>query len=252
MMSRIALFLIILTLPGSGRSQDTPVGQPDSSASQHMEVESLWEVSIRPYFFLSGISGSVTSEPLTIPINSTFGELLDNIKFGGFVSVIVEKGLWGAFVDVQYINLKGEATGQLGSTLALENIIVEGDITFRPLGSRTLRFLAGVRFYNVDQTLTLGNQPPITATTLVADPVIGAMGIWTIGRTWEFQLRGDIGGFGVSSEFTSQLSVIFIWDASDLVRIPFGYRVLLYQIKTGDVWMNTTMGGLVLGVDFAL
>jgi hypothetical protein len=63
-------------------------------------------------------------------------------------------------------------------------------------------------------------------------------------------MRGDIGGFGVGSEFTYQLLTLFRWEISRSLSLPFGYRILGYQIRDENVWMNTRMGGLLLGVDF--
>jgi hypothetical protein len=211
--------------------------------------DSAWRSSIRPYLYLSGLSGSVTVAPLTVPINSSFSELLDNLQIGGFVAFTAEKDRWGLYTDFQYIRLKGEGTSALGATLTLENLIFEGDVTFRPAGAPTLRFLGGLRAYSIDQTLTIGSLLPIEVNTTVFDPIVGAMGEWSLSETWDFEMRVDIGGFGVGSEFTYQLLALFCADLSRTVRIPFGYRVLGYQIQDGDVWMNTQMTGLVLGVD---
>ena len=208
---------------------------------------------IRPYFWLSGVSGSVTSTPLTFPINSSFGDLLDNVKVGAFAAVTMEKVRWGVYGDFQYISLVGEGTGASGATLELRNIIGEVDGFLRiPAGSGSLKFVGGVRVYSVDETLTPNNQQPIESNTTVADPILGAVGEWSTGKRWHFEMRGDLGGFGVGSEFTNQLSVIFLWQINDRLRLPFGYRMLGYQIKDGGVEMDTRMTGLVLGLDIGL
>lgn len=208
---------------------------------------------IRPYFWLSGVSGSVTAAPLTFPINSSFGDLLDNVEIGAFAAVTVEKERWGLYGDFQYISLVGEGTGATGATLELQNVIWEVDGFLRvPVGSGSLKFVGGVRVYSVDETLTPTNQQPIESNTTVADPILGAVGEWSIGKRWYFEMRGDLGGFGVGSEFTNQLSVVFQWQINDKLRLPFGYRVLGYQIKDGGVEMDTRMTGLVVGLDIGL
>jgi hypothetical protein len=129
-------------------------------------------------------------------------------------------------------------------------VIAEADVTLRPGQAPTLKFLAGGRVYSIVQTLSIGGEPLPNATTTVIDPIIGAKGEWTLGDRWDFEMRGDIGGFGLSSEFTYQLFASARWDISHTLSLPFGYRILGYQIKTGDVWMDTRMGGLVLGLEF--
>ena len=208
-----------------------------------------WSFSLRPYFFLSGLSGSVTVESVTFPVNSSFGDLLKNVELGGFISFTAEKGRWGINADFQYINLYGESSEALDSSLDLKNTIGEVDLVFRPASAPTLRFLAGVRVYSISQTVILLGRELPEASTTVADPVLGAYGSWMLSDGWDFELRGDLGGFGVSSEFTYQMMALFKWGLSDSVSLPFGYRVLGYQIRQDDIRMNTRMGGLVLGVD---
>jgi hypothetical protein len=238
----LLLLSVVATTPL--HAQDTAAVRTDSVA-----VVPGWTTTLRPYLFLAGISGSVTAGPSTIPINSSFGEIVDNLQPSFFTAVAFEKGIWGAYADFQYISLQGEGTGMLGTTVGLKNIIGEADVTLRPSRGSTLRLLAGARGYQVDQTATIGDSLVIHGETFVIDPIIGAMGTWDLGERWQFEMRGDIGGFGISSEFTSQLSIIAMYDLSKTVSIPFGYRILNYRIKDDDVWMDTSMGGLVLGVD---
>ena len=212
-----------------------------------------FDTHIRPYFWLSSVSGSATSAPLTFPINSSFSDLLDNVEIGAFAAVTVEKERWGLYGDFQYISLVGEGTGASGATLELQNVIGEVDAFLRiPAGSGSLKFLGGLRIYSVDETLTPSGQQPIESNTTVYDPILGAVGEWSMGKRWNFEMRADLGGFGVGSEFTNQLSVVFQWQINDKLRLPFGYRVLSYQIQDGNVQMDTRMTGLVFGLDIGL
>ena len=220
-------------------SPAAPVEAPDSPK---------WNFNLRPYFFLSGISGSVTVPP-TFPMNSRFGDLLKHVKLGAFINFTAQKGQWGASGDFQYINLYGEGSGLLDVSLDLKNVIGEVDVFYEPDTAATLRFLAGVRAYSVKQTITIEGVELPAASTVVVDPILGAYGTWRLSEGWDFELRGDIGGFGVSSEFTYQMMVLFHWDITESLAIPFGYRVLGYQIKKDDILMDTRMAGMVLGLD---
>lgn len=240
---------LVLLAAGLAGAQDDDIEAPPTSLPANSTLSPEWSYSIRPYFFLSGLSGSVTVESVTFPVNSSFGDLLKNVELGAFINFSAEKGRWGVSADFQYINLYGESSGALDNSLDLKNTIGEVDLVFRPAGAPTLRFLAGVRVYSISQTVTLlGHEIPEASSTVV-DPVLGAHGSWMLSDRWGFELRGDIGGFGVSSEFTYQMMALFKWGISDTVSLPFGYRVLGYQIRQDDVRMNTRMGGLVLGVD---
>jgi hypothetical protein len=41
----------------------------------------------------------------------------------------------------------------------------------------------------------------------------------------------------------------FEWRISGKVGLPFGYRVLAYQIRQDAVWLDTRLRGLFLGLD---
>ena len=220
-----------------------------SSSSAESQKSAPWHFSLRPYIFLSGLTGSVTAGKITIPINSGFRKLLDNLRVGGFLSFTADKGQWGLYADIEYISLVGAGSGSLDAKLQLDNVIAEADVTYRPGNAPTLKFLAGVRSYSIDQTLIVREEAEYSTNTTVVDPILGAQGAWTMGNRWDFEMRGDIGGFGISSEFTYQLLLVFNWDISHTLSIPFGYRLLGYQIKSGDVWMNTRMSGMVFGLD---
>jgi hypothetical protein len=226
---------------------------PESSPPDSTEVvkaSSQWRFSIRPYVFLSGLNGSVTVDPLTFPINSSFSDLLDNLRFGGFLAFSAEKGRWGFYTDLAYIDLIGQSSSARDAELELENFIAEADGTVQPGRASILKFLAGVRVYSIVQTLRFRDEPYSEVKTTVVDPIVGAKGEWNISDHWDFELRGDIGGFGVSSEFTYQGYGLVRWNISHTVGLPLGYRILGYSIKTGDIWMNTQMSGLMLGLDF--
>lgn len=199
--------------------------------------------------FLSGLTGSVTAGKVTVPINSSFTVLVDNLRIGGYLSFRADKNKWGIYVDIEYISLVGAGTTRLEAELQLDNLIAEADVAYRPGNAPTLKFLAGVRSYTIDQTLRIQDEPIYNTNTTVVDPILGSQGAWALGDRWAFEMRGDIGGFGIGSEFTYQLLVLFNWNISNTLSIPFGYRLLGYQIKTGGVWMNTRMSGMVLGLD---
>lgn len=227
-------------------------GSQAQPAGNSARDRTTWRMEVRPYFFLAGVSGSVTTPGQTFPINSSFEELLDNLRPSAFVAFTAERGPWGGYADLQYISLVGEATNAAGTSLELRNVIAEVDLTYRPAQASTLQFLAGLRAYSVDQRLAIASQGLVEANTTVVDPIVGAAGVWALTPHWSFEVRGDIGGFGIGSEFTNQLIGLFIWQMSHAVSLPFGYRVLGYQIKTGDVVMNTQMGGLVVGLEIRL
>jgi hypothetical protein len=251
MRKSLLLFLVLIGCGAAGQATAEGISaDADSLVGPAVDVfPEDWIFSLRPYFFLSGLTGSFTVEPLTFPLNSSFSDLLKNVKLGAFVNFTAEKGQWGASGDFQYINLYGKSSGTLDVALDMKNIIGELDVFYRPDRAPSLRFLLGARVYSLEQTVTIeGNEIPAALATVV-DPIIGAYGAWVLSDRWDFELRGDMGGFGVSSEFTYQMMALFHWDISNSIAIPFGYRILGYQIQQDTVFMNIRMSGMLLGLD---
>ena len=247
----IALSSLLLLFSGQAFAQEIGDTKVEHTASPaNTSLSESWKFTVRPYLFFTGVSGSVTVDPITIPINSTFSSLLDNLRLGFFISLSAEKRKWGVYTDFQYSNLFAEGTGRIPSSFELENTLGELDLTFRVPSAPTLRFLAGARIYSIKQTVTVAGEELPEASTTVFDPVIGAQGAWKLSSRWDYEMRGDIGGFGLSSEFTYQLLMLFHWELSQSVSIPFGYRILGYQIKKSSVHFNYRMTGAMLGLEF--
>ena len=245
----ILALVVAAQAAGALAAETVESAAPPTALPENATLSQQWEFTLRPYFFLSGLSGSLTVDRVTVPLNSSFRDLLHNVEVGAFINLRAEKKRWGVNADFQYIKLAATGTGLTDTSLDLENVIGEVDLMYRPAEAPTLRFLAGARLYSATQTVRLiGRDLPSAATTVV-DPIVGAHGRWTLHDRWRFELRGDIGGFGVSSEFTYQMMALFVWGISDTIRVPFGYRVLGVQIRNDDLWMNIRMTGLVVGLD---
>lgn len=244
---------VLMTTASAGAQTASPEAPPLSTQASPPGQASgpePWRFAVRPYLFLSGVTGSVTADPLTFPINSTLSDVVAKLKVGAFAAFTAEKGNWGVYADIQFISLAGEgSSARLDAELTLDNVIAEADLTLRPSAAPTLQFLAGVRVYSIDQVLSVTDEPRLESRTTVYDPILGAAGHWVLGEDFHFQIRSDIGGFGISSEFTYQLLMLLHWNVSETIGLPVGYRVLGNQINTGDIRMDTQMGGFVLGLD---
>ena len=72
------------------------------------------------------------------------------------------------------------------------------------------------------------------------------------GDDWRVVLRGDIGGFGVGSDFMYHLLAGARWQASDAVDLFLGYRLISYDYEEGQnqnyLRFDLTEQGPMLGV----
>jgi hypothetical protein len=212
-----------------------------------------WDFRGVLYLWAVGVSGVVTAGNTSNQINAKFGDILDNLDFAAMFNFQGRKGQWGFVGDFTYADLGGEAPGPQGvgdTDISLTMALVEADATFRPKDLRSLEFVGGVRVLDVHQTIDFPLLPSVRADAILIDPVVGAQGAWPLGKKWWFRLRGDIGGFGISSEFTYQVYGGFRWNFAGDFGLDLAYRILGYQIDQSDVEMDLTLQGLVLGLDY--
>lgn len=71
------LVLLLVLVPIQATAENDP-----TALDENQTLSEDWQYSLRPYFYLSGLSGSISVESVTYPINSSFSTLLDNVKIG--------------------------------------------------------------------------------------------------------------------------------------------------------------------------
>jgi hypothetical protein len=86
------------------------------------------------------------------------------------------------------------------------------------------------------------------------DPIVGARAAWPIGQAWTVIARGDIGGFGVGSDFTWSALAVADWSISENFGLLLGYRALDtdYSKGSGEDRFNFDMlvSGPLLGLRY--
>ena len=65
------------------------------------------------------------------------------------------------------------------------------------------------------------------------DPTLGLQYNRPIGGDWRLNLRGDVGGFSIGSEFMYHFLASARWQASEAVGVFFGYRIISFDYADG-------------------
>jgi hypothetical protein len=85
------------------------------------------------------------------------------------------------------------------------------------------------------------------------DPVIGGRWIWDFADVWGLIAVGDIGGFGVGSDFTWQAMGLVEWQPFRYVSLVGGYRALYQDYEDGSglalFRYKVTLHGPMLGLN---
>jgi opacity protein-like surface antigen len=216
-----------------------------------------WQFSLTPYFWAAGLDGDVGVGGRTASVDVGFNDIADALDMGALLTFEAQKQRWGLLLDAIYLKLStDEATpGPLFSNvdLGVKQTVLEGDIAYRVIEQERggLDVLAGVRYWNLDTELDFGAGllpgVELSQNKDWVDPVVGVRYVTPLTERWSLRLRGDIGGFGVSSDFTWQAFAGVGYDLSDRFSVAFGYRHLDVDFEDDGFTFDVATSGPALG-----
>ena len=254
---------------------DLPVRGPKAVELTAPPVDH-WSFRFVPYAWITALDGSTTVRGRTVDVNASFSDILDKSDsiFALMGYFEARKGNLSLFTDLVYSNLtasKGASrsrrisphvSGSIGASLGAdaETLIAQFGAGYEIAqwrsggGSVTaLELIAGGRYWwqNVDIDLALAGTLNIGGLTISGsraiaasgdvdwvDPFIGARLRHQFAPGHEFTLTGDIGGFGVGSDFSWQLVGAYSWDFSVTQNAVWsaiiGYRALSVDYAQGS------------------
>jgi hypothetical protein len=226
-----------------------------------------WSISVVPYLWLAGVTGSLTSPAAgTIPFDQTFQSLASNLVIGveGVIDLrwrrwhVVSDGSWIEFSGQQVlspatpgplnptINLGLQATEAFGTAgVAYELPLPWSTAVDVYLASRWWQFTTNVSAVGNDGSSRSGG-----SSTVWADAVAGVRLRHAITEHWKVSFGGDVGAGG--SDLTWQLYGSLKYMINRHVGLGIGYRVLGVDYQDGSVLIDMTQRGLIMGIELAM
>jgi len=230
-----------------------------------------WTYRFTPYGWLTSLNGTSAVRGRSVKVDASFVDIVKDSDtlvalMGDFEA---RNGPFALFTDVVWskIGVDGNrvrsrtlapgVTGALATSLSLdiEMAIVEvgGAYEVYRSGPLALDLLGGARYWHQSADLSLAVTAAVSTADLdVAgsrafarsgsvdwlDPMIGARLRYTVAPGHELQLRGDIGGFGVGSDFSWQAIGAYGFELGTYQGITFsgviGYRALYVDYVQGE------------------
>lgn len=220
--------------------------------------DDAWNFSLAPFYLWAvDIEGDAGKGERVAEVSVEFSDIFDNLE--GFLTAHIEaqKGCWGGIFDIAYLDI-GSTAGLPGGGEVKVNVIntmAEIDGFYRI--KRDVHFfdiLAGFRYTDQETDINFRPGPRANATENWWDPLVGGRWIWKFGQQWSLSARGDIGGFGVGSDFTWNAVGLVTWQPWKHVAFGAGYRALDQDYTSGSgpdryKW-DVLMHGPLVGVDF--
>lgn len=218
--------------------------------------DDAWHFDLAPfYLWAANIDGDVGVGPVDQQVDASFGDILDNLDFVLTAHFEARKGRFGMIFNMDYLDLGIEQSAPAGPALNVDfkTTIAEFDGFYRVnRAAHNFDLIAGVRYTKQDTEISLGPVPVGGLDESWWDPVIGARWQWGFAPQWSLSTRGDIGGFGVGTDFTWQLAGIIDWQPWKNVSLLAGYRALDQEYEDGDRLDRYKWDGLMHGPVFGL
>lgn len=223
-----------------------------------------WEVLFTPYLWTSGLEGEVGSRGRSAEVDLSLSDIVKNLDGALMLPIELRKGRWGLFSELILIKLSDQSgtPGPLFGSVEVgaDETLVQLLPFYRiiPQDPVALDVLAGGRLWHIsaelDFTPGVLEGVIVDATERWIDPIIGVRTIAEIGKRWRIHGYGDLGGFGISSDFTWQLLGTIGYQIGGGTVLRFGYRHLDvdFENEENGFIFDTVTGGWILGVSIRL
>lgn len=231
--------------------------------------EGDFRFTLAPYAWLTSFNGTIGVRGAQTTVNASFTDLSQYLNIAAMLHAdMIYKDTFGLLGEINYSQLGDQASGKRVSLDGRMGLFLSDIAAFYRLGTvalgkdgscpTSLDLLAGARIWSLGLNLNtdnvLGGGRTVFKQKSWVDPVIGARAQFSITDKWSFNLRGGVGGFGISSAFT--------WDAMALVGYTFwehgtvllGYRAVGVNHTEGSgknyFKFDTTLNGPILALAF--
>ncbi|HEX7050462.1 MAG TPA: hypothetical protein VF188_09700 [Longimicrobiales bacterium] len=226
-----------------------------------------WDVVVGTYLWASGLDGQVGIGDNVVDVDIGFSDVIDHLDGALFLPIEMRKGRWGAVIELMALRLSGQrgTPGPLfdAAELDVDQTLIEISPRYWLVrrGPLAVDALAGIRLWHLSSTLTLDPGPaaglpdvPLGLGEQWVDPILGARAVADLGGRWLVHGRGDLGGFGVGSDFTWQLIGLLGYRLSSSTTLRAGYRQLDVDFEDEDdgFLYDVGTGGWIIGVTIRL
>lgn len=224
--------------------------EPQARTSSDFVSED-WQFQISPWLWGLSISGETTVRGVSTEVDIGFRDILDRLNFGLFLEAEARRNRLGLYANMMFADL-GTNAGigpfdiEVGSTVFMAGAGLGYRLGPLPVGGDgsanhpvlVIDPFVGFRYTNLDVDLDIAGGPDVSAGQDWVDPVFGARTILQIDRNWRVMVLGDVGGFGVGSDFTWQAAGLVGYSfglfAEDDTTASVGYRALGQDFDTGS------------------
>ena len=205
-----------------------------------------WKWEISAYMLGAGMDGKAGVEPLIADVDASASDIFSNLEFGFMGRARATHGAWSFGTDVIYMGLGG-SSDQPNADVDVDQWAVELNVGYQlaPIFMSLVGAVYNQLSTSVDfQTIGRSRSGKVDWW----DPIIGGILTLPIGEHWNFQFHGNIGGFGVGSDFCWQAELLFNWFVSPRTSLMMGYRAISVDYDDDGFVYDVVTQGPQLGI----
>ena len=209
-----------------------------------------WHYKVTPYLWKVSFDGNTSSGGDGVPIDTDYSFFtLDNLDNVFSISFEANNGRLGILFDGLRARYSDNTSNMLFATqLSVKLGFIEGAVSYMPSNFEHLDFIGGVRYIFLHTQLVFTPGPTTESDHDWVDPLIGARYQNSLAGNWHYQLRGDVGGFGVSSDLVLNLLATIGYKFNNTLGVDLGYRYVNIDFKEDDFIYDVSMQGIVVGL----
>lgn len=218
-----------------------------------------WWFEIAPYLWGIALEAEAEIGSVDAEADADFGDILENLNMALMLHGEAHKGPWTIFGDVFYAGLENE--DDIGPQGGGE-IEIEVDQTILELGGgygfgqKKAKFdvLFGGRalFLSNDVEITgaAGGDASADESMSHFGPLLGGRLRYNFTSRWFTSVRGDASGFGIDDAMTWNATGLVGYRFTELFSLAVGYRYMDIEIEEGNLDLELTYQGPLVGFGF--
>lgn len=228
-----------------------------SSVAQ-ADTDPPWEFKVTPYLWMIGMDGVTGPKGFEAEIDMNFGDIFANLDSAFIVTLEAKKGRWTGWIDFTSMTLATDAVAErVNVKVQLDQKVVDAAIAYQLEANPAIEVFAGARIVDVETVIKFTGQGPVGAVRKVTigddwiDPIVGVRGTWPLNEKLQVRASGDIGGFGLGSDFAWQAVLSANYQYSERVSFLFSYRYLDMDYDDNGFVLDVVSSGPIMGVGFS-
>lgn len=165
-----------------------------------------------------------------------------------------------SFLDYNYINISGDNSLSQNVTMSVDFkadlFKLAGFYRFSTAPQHQFDAFLGARYSDLEPSISFSGPLGLGAEGKQdwLDPFVGLRWRWSFTDQLQLSVRGDVGGFGVGSDFAWKAAALLYWQPFKHVGFMGGYQGLYQDYEDGSgrdyFKYDVTMHGPILGINF--